>query len=298
MKTRSRDMPSAEPKSHHPTDEMTNARVILIENLQKELSKLGAGSFGEVAAASYEESDLLQLTLNFFQSSASSFVVVPKTVGEAKMVALSSSLGRCIGHLEQMANQGDPIAVKHYVHFVRERVEKLNILASKHREIVLPLSRGCLSWPAQISRMKVFGDDIKGLIKNLEIGEHTIAGDPRARFNPQRKFGRIALQLIRRIEHSRRNVRSIDTLGVAPKWLTAAEMLPAFSNNLNLQQKNAWITVARLVLEDDIQSEEQAESYRSLITAKSHQTRWKGVFINKILGEFDSLWRIHRRARS
>lgn len=263
----------------------------LIRQLENELEK---------EAVSSEEADLLRLTLEFlgaWQLSHSPPYTTPKSVKAAKIEALAANLQRCIGHLERIASQGDPIAIQAYVNLVHERVNNLNSLVSKHREIILPLSRRCLSWPARISKRKVFGDAADELIRNLEVGRDTIANDSAARFNPKSKFGSVAWKLIERIERGRATAQALYVFHQAPSWLPAAEKLPPFSGKATTEEKKKWLAVVRQVLKEDFRDPEQTEVYRRLITAKSHKNRWKAVFFNKIEGEFDSLWGFHRQGK-
>ena len=109
----------------------------------------------------------------------------------------------------------------------------------------------------------------------------------------KRKFGSVALKLIERIE----SAKFLHVLFLPTSWVTAAAMLPPFNGKATTEEKNKWMAVVKQILEDDFRGPEQAESYCRLITAPSHQTRWKAVFINKIEGEFDSLWGLHRKPK-
>jgi hypothetical protein len=272
-------------KKAHEQQEAERNR--LIEQLKSETGR---------EAANPKEADLLRLTLEFlgdWQLPHSPPYITPQTAKAAQLEALKWNLQRCIGHLERIAGQGDTIAIKVYVNLVHESVKNLNSLASKHQEIILPLSRRCLSWPARVSKRKGFGDDADELIRNLEVGKDTIANDSAARFNPKRKFGSVALKLIERIE----SAKFFHFLFLPPSWVTAAAMLPPFNGKATTEEKKKWMVVVKQILEDDFRDSEQAESYCRLITAPSHQTRWKAVFINKIEGEFDSLWGLHRKPK-
>jgi len=100
---------------------------------------------------------------------------------------------------------GDAAALEAYSHIVCEHVRKLNSLTNDKNLLskLLPHSRTCLAWPVRISRRKVFGEDADELISRLEVGKDTIAGDPAARFNPKSKFGKLAWEIIARIEQCR-----------------------------------------------------------------------------------------------
>jgi hypothetical protein len=202
---------------------------------------------------------------------------------------------------------GDPDAILKYVWLVREHVANLNSLLATHREFLLPISRNCFSWPMLISKQKKFGDDPDEIIEASQVGTETIADDSKAKFNPKGKFGRIAMDVLARIEHRRIEpvvshppiiigthsdfswAHSARTLPIFPRYRPA----PAWSTE-NTDCKK-WRQVINQVLDEDLRDANQAAYYRSLITANSHKQRWKAVFKNKVLGEFDSLWGLHRK---
>jgi hypothetical protein len=77
-----------------------------------------------------------------------------------------------------------------------------------------------------------------------------------------------------------------------PSWETAAQKLPPFNFNgkATTEERDQWLAVVRQVLEEDFRDPEQTKIYRKLITAESHQNRWKAVFRNKIESGFAYLW--------
>jgi hypothetical protein len=193
------------------------------------------------------------------------------------------------------ASGGDSAAIHAYASLVREHVGNLNSLVATHRDLLLPFSRNCFSWPARIGKRKVFGDDPDELIRQLQVGKATIADDPASRFDPTSKFGKVAWELIERIDLCR--MASVAPyVWCSPKsWETAAKTLPPFHRKASPADKKMWLAVVEQVLKDDFRDPEQAASYRCLITAPSHKRRWKAVFFDKVRGEFDSLWGLHRR---
>lgn len=264
----------------------------LVQRLESELKE---------KAGDIQETDLLRLTLEHlgvWQLPPALPCPLPENPKAAKIQALGENLQRCIGHMERFASQGDAAAIKHYANLVLKCVENLNTLALKHREKVLPLSRQCLSWPVRVSKRKVFGDNADELILKLQIGADTIANDPTARFNPKSRFGKIAFQLIERIENARTNPVYLTLVLPHPQsWEAAAQKLPPFNIRATPDEKKSWQAVVKKILKGDFSDPVQADIYRRLITAKSHQNRWKAVFENKVIGEFDSLWGLHRKAK-
>jgi len=256
----------------------------LIDQIQKEL---------DAKSVTMEEADLLGLTLDWVNRSFSP--AISKNITEAKLIALNSYLGRGLSHLFRLAQGGDPLAIKAYVILVRENVNNLNMLTSKHSELIHPISRRCLNWPARISKRRVFGDDADELIRKLEVGKDTIANDPASRFNPNGKFGKVAWTLIQRIEDGKTLAPAISNFGIPPSWVMAAKELSAFNRKATLEQKKKWMAVVEQLLADDFCNPKLAESYQQIITARSHKKRWKVIFMDKIRGEFDSLWGMHRR---
>jgi hypothetical protein len=192
---------------------------------------------------------------------------------------------------------GDSAALHAYASLVRKHVENLNSLVATHRDLLLPFSQNCFSWPARIGKRNVFGDDPDELIRQLQVGKNTIADDSASRFDPTSKFGKVAWELIERIELCRAASVARHVWYRPKSWDTTAKTLSPFNRKASPADKKMWLAVVEQVLKDDFRDPEQAASYRCLITAPSHKRRWKAVFFDKVRGEFDSLWGLHRRQR-
>jgi hypothetical protein len=194
--------------------------------------------------------------------------------------------------------EADPVVIQAYAMIVCEHVAKLNSLIEKHRESLLQVSQNCFSWPMRIGRRKAFGDDTKQIVKELQVGQNTIASDPRTRFNINRRFGKVAWNLIARIEQCRTTPGLMWVLSRhSYSWANAARTLPPFKLKMSSDDQKEWLAVIKQVLDEDFRDPEQTKVYRKLITAKSHQNRWKTVFLDKIQWEFYSLWGWHRKAK-
>jgi len=210
---------------------------------------------------------------------------------------------QALNELFYQARAKEQNAILEYAQLVCEHVGNLNSLIESHSELLLPFSRNCLSWPMRVSKRKVFGDDTDDLIQKLKVGEDTIANDSAARFDPTKKFGWVAWNIIERIEGKRKFSRYpsyptpnlVTNLFPAPSWAKDARKLPKFTRKASPEEKRQWLTVVNQVLEDELQNPKRCAEYRSLITAPSHQERWKAVLFDKVRGEFDSLWRVHNR---
>ena len=200
-------------------------------------------------------------------------------------------------------------AILEYAELVWEHVGNLNSLIETHRELLLPFSRNCCSWPMQISKRKGFGDNPDDLIDKLKVGEDTVANDSATRFDLTKKFGRLALNLIMRIEYKREPVscqpsyptpswaKDLFPTPSTPTWVKDARKLPKFTRKASTEEQKQWLTVVNQVLEDDLRNPNRLADYRSLITAPSHKDRWKAVLFDKVRGEFDSLWKLHSQKR-
>jgi hypothetical protein len=190
---------------------------------------------------------------------------------------------------------GDSVAIQAYASLVREHVKNLNSLFAKHREFLLPISRNSFNWPMLISNRKPFGDDHDELLWKFQVGKDTIANDPNARFDPTKKFGKVAWELIERIEHCRVTPQRMLELeqmlsNTRCSWAAAARTLPSFKRKPSPEEKKQWLAVVKQVLENDFRDPELASDYRLLVTAPSHKKRWKAVFSDKVLRQFDYLW--------
>ena len=195
---------------------------------------------------------------------------------------------------------GDANAMQMYAMLVCDHVKNLNSLIQSHAQFLQPYSRTCFSWPIRIAKRKPFGDDADEIIRVLQVGKDTIADDPASRFNPTSKFGKVAWELIQRIEREKTNARIVGCAFFntpTPSWAIAARALPPFSRKASSAIREKWQTVVEQVLEEDFLDPVQAASYISLITARSHSHRRKKVFFDKVRGAFDSLWELHRQRR-
>ena len=190
---------------------------------------------------------------------------------------------------------GDQAALLKYAALVREHVAKLNSLPATCRDLLLPFSKKCFSWPGLIGKRRVFGDDPDELIRQFQVGSSSIANDSAARFDPTRTFGKVAWKLIERIE-LRRAVSGY-YFHTPPSWENATKSLPPFDRKASPDDKRMWLAVVEAVLKDDFCNPDQAAKYLNLITAPSHRKRKKAVFFDKVRGEFNSLWGFHRKGK-
>jgi hypothetical protein len=255
----------------------------IIAQLMKEL---------RVSHGDAEHGDLLLLTLDFLRGSGSSLrtITTPENAEIAKLEAVLESLDRCIRHLERLVNAGDNKALEAYVGFVQARVRNLNSFASHRPKTVLPFSRQCQSWPALISKRKAFGDDCDKLLKVLDVGSATIADDPKSKFDPGSKFGKLVLTLIKRIE----NARMSNPFRFSTAWEVQAAKLKSFNKNADSAEKMAWWKVVNQLLDDDFLDPQKAGEYQGMITAPSYRLQWKTRLKDEVHDRFDSLWGIHR----
>lgn len=256
-------------------------RKAIMDKLQNELN---------TDSVSPEHADLCRLTLDFLSGDE---FAVPGSIKEAQIRALAANLHRCIQHMERLAGQGEATAIEIYVDFVQERVGTLNDLITKHLPLILPISRKSLSWPARISkRQNAFGDDIKWLIRELQLGNDTVANDKASRFNPNRKFGRLAWELIQRIEVERKAPPLF--LYGPNSWKSVARTLPPFNRRATFEEKEKWRAIVKQFLKEEFRGP-QRETYRQLIKAPTHRRHWETRLIQKVCDEFDSLWGLHRK---
>ena len=194
---------------------------------------------------------------------------------------------------------GDAAAIAAYAHLVCEHVKNLNLLIATHRKFLLPYSQKCFCWPVRISKRKPFGDDAVDIIRQLQVGSDTIAGDPTARFNPDSKFGKVAWTLIQRIEQCRNEPAFVPAwCQTKENWARDARSLPPLTPKPSTNDKDKWLAVVKQVLKDDFQNPNKRAYYRSLIKAKTHQRHWESRLVEKVCGEFESLWGLHRKAKS
>jgi hypothetical protein len=193
---------------------------------------------------------------------------------------------------------GDPDAIREYAKLVREHVEKLNSLIATHRDLLLPYSQKCFNWPVRVAKRKPFRDDADDIIRKLEIGKETIANDPNARFDPTRKFGNVALNLIEQIELYR-TTRPFLVGQSWPSWASDAQKLQAFSIKASSEEQKQWLAVVEKVLDEGFRDSETGTSYLSLLTAPSYKRnrRRKAAFFDKVRSEFETLWGSRRQAR-
>ncbi len=214
---------------------------------------------------------------------------------------------------------GDPTAIRNYAQLVREHVKKLNSLITTHRGMLLPYSQKCFNWPVNFSTRKAFGDDAKDIISKLQVGAQTIANDdPKARFNPKSRFGKIALDVLGRIESCRTESPSwFSSMHEAKEpWRKSAKTLAPFPtkstdhdkrklppNKLMTDEeirkkeavseaKRKWLAVMEQALESDFRDPETASSYLSLLAAPSYKRnrRRKAAFFDKIRRVFETFW--------
>jgi hypothetical protein len=201
---------------------------------------------------------------------------------------------------------GDPAAIEAYAHLVREHVEKLNSLIATHRDLLLPYSQKCFNWPVRLAKRKPFGDDADNIIRKLHVGAETIANDPNARFNPNGKFGRIAMSVLERIEHCK--TTPLQWLQVRwmlsntdCRWASSARTLPPFPRRTvkptsdDEDSRLNWLAVAKQVLEDDFRKPERGEIYRRLMACNVRQD--ERYFIGKVCAVFQSFWDKDRKAK-
>jgi hypothetical protein len=139
-------------------------------------------------------------------------------------------------------------------------------------------------------------------LSHINVGGDTIASNPALRFDPTKKFGKEAWNLIERIEECRATPEQWLAISLALSntrcsWATAARALPSFKVKMSSDDKNKWRAVVKQVLEDDLRDPEKASDYRLLVTAPTHQHRWKTILRQKILDEFDSIWGFHRKSK-
>jgi|GEM_PF-2301780 len=200
-----------------------------------------------------------------------------------------------LAHLKVLGDAGDDNAIASFALLTDEMVRALNSWADGERKPVLQqVAMKRFAWPMRIGTRKPFGDDVERLKTDLKPGGATIAANKNARFNPASKFGKVAMQLLDRIERWRTYPKGAFVFGPIPEWAREARELPAFSGKAPPAERVEWQTVVKKLLDEDFKDGMRAESYRALITAPSHKPRWKGVVRDKVLSEFDSLWGTNR----
>ena len=209
---------------------------------------------------------------------------------------LAGLVRRDLSLLEELGNADDPQAIEWFATLTDQMVQTLNAwVGSKHRPVLQRVAAKRVAWPMRIAKRKPFGDDVEQLKTELPIGRDTIAADPNARFNPASKFGRVAFDLLNRIEHWRALPPDSFWFPSFPGWAHEAKALPQFSRKAPTAQRVQWLAVVEKILEADLKDPELVKSYRNLVSAPSHRPRWESVFRDKVRSEFDSLWGIHRK---
>lgn len=212
---------------------------------------------------------------------------------------LAGLVRRDLSLLEELGNADDPQAIEWFATLTDQMVQTLNAwVGSKHRPVLQRVAAKRVAWPMRIAKRKPFGDDVEQLKTELPIGRDTIAADPNARFNPASKFGKVAMELLDRIELWRTYPKGGFVFGPIPEWARDATELPAFSGKALPAERVKWQTVVKKHLDENFKDSKLANSYRLLVSAPSHRHRWKSVFRNRVLSEFDSLWGIHQRKPS
>ena len=208
---------------------------------------------------------------------------------------LGAMVRRDLSHLERLGNAVNPNAIELFATVADQMVQTLNgWVGGKHQPVLERVARKRVAWPMRVAKRKVFGDDIERLKAELPIGRDTIAADPNARFNPASKFGGVAFELLNRIEHWRTLTPQTFWFPSFPNWAHEARELPPFSRKASPAEKAKWRAVVEKILDEDFKDPELLKSYRALVSAPSHQRRWKSVFRDKIRLEFDSLWGMNR----
>ena len=209
--------------------------------------------------------------------------------------AASNSTREALSHLQNLAANGDPRALKAYATLTCDMVESLNDWAlNQHSEKLKAVARKFLAWPMRISTRKAFGDD-PDLVAKLQVAKETIAADRAARFNPKKKYGMLVLYLLERIDA--RRSENCPYLFEETGWANSAHTLPAFSLKASRTDQQKWLAVVDELLQEDLGKATLAFSYREFITADSHADRWQAVLRDKVKCEFDSLWGIHRKPK-
>lgn len=200
-----------------------------------------------------------------------------------------------LAHLKALGDAGDEKAIASFALLTDEMVQALNSWAVGERQPILKqVAMKRVAWPMRMGKRKPFGDDVERLKTDLKLGRDTIAADPNARFNPASKFGKVAMELLDRIERWRTFPKGGFVFGPIPEWAREAMKLPAFSRKASPAEKDRWRTVVKKLLDEDFKDELRAENYRTLVTARTHKPRWRAVVRGKVLSEFDSLWGINR----
>jgi hypothetical protein len=201
-----------------------------------------------------------------------------------------------LAHLKALGDAGDEKAITTFALLTDEMVQVLNSWAVGERQPILKqVAMKRFAWPMRIGTRKPFGDDVERLKTELKPGGATIAANKNARFNPASKFGKVAMELLDRIERWRTYPKDGFVFGPLPEWAREARELPAFSGKAPPAERVEWQTVVKKLLDEDFKDSKLANSYRLLVSAPSHQRRWRAVFCYKVLSEFDSLWGIHRK---
>ena len=236
--------------------------------------------------------DLQRLVWNYLNDK-SCFQPLPNTTWRnyaAEAASHYASLG--LSHLNNLAEGGDSSAPERLAELAIQFVECVNRLAlsESHRAKLIPFARRCLAWPTLTARRKIFSTDHDELIRKLEVGKDTVFGsDSQARFNPSRRFAKLTMELIERIEDARTTSAYFFTQ--PSSWVLEARKLPRFSKESKLQ----WWSVLEQLLDEECSTLRRAEVYYRLVTAPSHQHRRAAMLRSKIRDEFATLCGIHRK---
>ncbi len=248
-----------------------------------------------------DELELWRFTVEYLKRQPRWHLRPKATWRDYALEAAEGSAHEGLRYLEKLANEGDDLAMEALASRTLEMVKVLNrfALSESQRARLIPFARRCLAWPALKARRKVFSDDHDEIIRVLQVGKDTIVGkDSQSRFNPQRRFGKVTMEIIDRIE-SFRTARPAHWKFLfhlqlpSPNWAREARKLPPFGR----ESKVRWWSVVEKVLKDDYSHPLTAEAYNKLVKAPSHEDRKASIFVNKIKDEFDTLAGIHRRGQ-
>jgi hypothetical protein len=214
---------------------------------------------------------------------------------------VATHAAQSLDHLNYLARAANDRAIRSYASLVCEHVKNLNSLIEDYSECLLPFSRKCLNWPVRHAKRAVFGDDAGAIFHKLQVGAQTIANDPNARFNPNGKYGKIAVDVLERIELCRNERPVLFALRQTTKaWEWSAKKLPAFPRRTDkptpgdIDSRNKWLAVAEQVMEDDFQNTKRAEGYHRLMASNKRQD--ERYFIGKACATFQKLWDKDRKA--
>jgi hypothetical protein len=266
-------------------------------NTGRPRNKVRCSGLPSIRPQTVEEKAIHRIVCDFVRANLLFTPDIKRTWRDYAPEVLTQIIREHVQHLEYFADEGHTQAIESFANFTIEAVKSLNVLAfGQHQQKLKPLARRSLAWPVMKSRRQVFGDDADELFLVLSVGRETIAADPNARFNPKSKFGRLALELLTRIE-DQRAINFYFFRGGIAAWHWEAKKLPAFSCKAPSADQKLWIAVVETVLKDDFSDPEKEAYYRSLVTAPSHESRWKPILLGKVRAEFDSLWGFHRPSK-